>query len=91
MVSVGRVVPQAHLISIVRCFISLVRSVIEMEKDSDSVKSKIGEDEKTIGNIGGHENDKNIGLPSDPDEGLSDEEKAQIVRDSTTVVETQPF
>ncbi len=52
-----------------------------MEKaDSDSAKSHAGEEERTIGNVGNkHETDTYNALP-DPDAGLSDEERAAIVR-----------
>lgn len=50
-----------------------------MDKDSDSVKSKIEEDEKNIGDVGDHANANGSAIPYDPDQGLSEEEKAQIV------------
>jgi hypothetical protein len=52
-----------------------------MEKDSDSVKSRMGEDESKVGLETEHYTPSNdAGLPQDPDAGLSEEEKAQIVR-----------
>jgi hypothetical protein len=47
---------------------------------SDSVKSKGVEDEKNVGDVGGrHETAPGGSLP-DPDAGLSEEERARIVR-----------
>lgn len=47
--------------------------------DSDSVKSGSRLDEKDVGDVYGRENIHSAGLPPDPDEGLSDEEKAAMV------------
>jgi hypothetical protein len=49
-----------------------------MERDSDSVKSKGGDDEKNVGDTGKHENTAVNDIP-DPDAGLSDEERKKIV------------
>ena len=48
--------------------------------DSDSAKSKVGEEERHVGDLGNkHETDAFNALP-DPDAGLSDDERAKIVR-----------
>jgi hypothetical protein len=57
----------------------LVSFFFEMERDSDSVKSKGGDDEKNLGDTGKHENTTVNDIP-DPDAGLSDEERKKIVR-----------
>jgi hypothetical protein len=49
-----------------------------MERDSDSVKSKGGDDEKNVGDTGKHENTTVNNIP-DPDAGLSEEERKKIV------------
>ena len=47
--------------------------------DSDSIKSRIGDEETRIGDTGKKPKANEAAL-SDPDAGLSDEERAQIVR-----------
>ena len=54
-----------------------------MEKpDSESNKSRNGEHEKDVGDTYANEHVDTPGLPSDPDEGLSEEERATIVSKS---------